>query len=79
MGEHECERLTRLLNANGTKGSGPTAHTARQTCMTIGTLSKMGGEKMETELIACLDCGLEQRHFWCKTCMDKWILEQASA
>lgn len=29
--------------------------------------------------IECMDCGKPQEHFWCKTCMDKWILEQSSA
>jgi hypothetical protein len=29
--------------------------------------------------IDCMDCGKPQEHFWCKQCMDKWILEQASA
>jgi hypothetical protein len=30
--------------------------------------------------IECMDCGKPQEHFWvlCKTCMNKWILQQAS-
>lgn len=55
---------------------------ANKNSRTIGRQSQItvawSGDTVLTE-IDCMDCGKPQEHFWCKQCMDKWILERASA